>query len=358
MVSGCGGSKGAGSSSPGTDIPLAAGFAKGADVSWLTEMEAAGRKFYNDQGEEADLFDILKDHGINAIRLRVWVNPEGGWNGTADVVAKAKRAKDAGMDLMINFHYSDSWADPGKQYKPKDWLAETTIDGLCQRLREHTVAVLTALKDEGITPKWVQVGNETDAGMLFGHWDEASKEYISDGGVDLTGLDQPFPEYAQLVTAGSQAVKSVFPESLVIVHLSRGYDKDLYSWNIGGLLDKDKVLKEAEFDVIGMSLYPSPSNWSSDNSQCLNNINDLIEEYGKPVMICEVGMEYSAAAACKAFLIDLMRKVNSVPGGKGLGVFYWEPQCYGNWPIGDPYRMGAWGDDGRPTEAMDAFLIK
>lgn len=353
VVSGCGGSKGSGSTGPVTDIPLAVGFAKGADVSWLTQMEATGYKFYNDQGVEADLFDILKDHGINAIRLRAWVDPDGGWNGTADVVAKAKRAKEAGMDLMIDFHYSDSWADPGKQYKPKDWLTETTIAGLCQRLKEHTVMVLTALKGEGITPKWVQVGNETDAGMLFGHWDNASNKYISDGGLDLTDLNKHFAEYAQLVTAGSRAVKSVFPESLVIVHLSKGYDNGLYRWNIGGL-----IAKGAEFDVIGMSLYPSPGNWSSYNSQCLNNISDMVNKYGKPVMICEAGMEYTAAATCKTFLIDLMRKVNLVPGGKGLGVFYWEPQCYGDWPIGDPYRMGAWGNDGRPTEAMDAFLIK
>ncbi|HYH04494.1 MAG TPA: glycosyl hydrolase 53 family protein, partial [Bacillota bacterium] len=223
----------------------------------------------------------------------------------------------------------------------------------CTRLEEHTVSVLTALKNAGVTPKWVQVGNETNAGMLFGHWDQASKNYINDGGLDLTDLNKHFAEYAQLVTSGSRAVKSVFPESLVIVHLANGYDNGLYRWNIGGLIAKD-----AEFDVIGMSLYPPKNDWPNYNKKCIDNINDLVSRYNKPVMICEVGMDYTAASTCKWFLIDLIKRVNLISSGKGLGVFYWEPQCYGDWPIGDPYRMGAWGSNGRPTEAMDAFLIK
>ncbi|WFC15891.1 glycosyl hydrolase 53 family protein [Aeromonas salmonicida] len=94
---------------------------KGADVSWLTQMEQSGYRFYNDSGKQQDLLLTLKQHGINAIRLRVWVNPAGGWNGLNDVIAKAKRAKAAGLDIMIDFHYSDSWADPGKQTKPAAW---------------------------------------------------------------------------------------------------------------------------------------------------------------------------------------------------------------------------------------------
>lgn len=98
---------------------------KGADVSWLTQMEKAGKSFYNDSGSKQDLFPILKAHGMNAIRLRVWVNPSDGWSNITDVVAKAKRAKAAGFDIMIDFHYSDSWADPGKQNKPAAWSSYT-----------------------------------------------------------------------------------------------------------------------------------------------------------------------------------------------------------------------------------------
>ncbi len=96
-------------------------FAKGADVGWISQMEANGKKFYNSAGVEQDLFQILKDKGINSIRLRVWVNPADGWNNAADVIAKAIRAKNMGMRILIDFHYSDSWADPGKQTKPAAW---------------------------------------------------------------------------------------------------------------------------------------------------------------------------------------------------------------------------------------------
>jgi arabinogalactan endo-1,4-beta-galactosidase len=100
-------------------------FAKGADVSWITQMEASGYRWQNDNGTQQDLLQILKDHGMNSIRLRVWVNPAGGWNGVNDVVAKAIRARNAGFRIMIDFHYSDSWADPGKQTKPAAWRTHT-----------------------------------------------------------------------------------------------------------------------------------------------------------------------------------------------------------------------------------------
>src|SRR6478672_135186 len=97
---------------------------KGADVSWITEMEAAGRNFYNSTGTQQDVLQILKGLGMNTIRLRVWVNPANGWNNTADVVAKAIRVKNLGLRLMIDFHYSDTWADPGHQAKPAAWSSQ------------------------------------------------------------------------------------------------------------------------------------------------------------------------------------------------------------------------------------------
>ena len=150
------------------ETPSTVTFAKGADISWVTEMEAAGEKFYNRDGVETDCFQLMKELGMNAIRLRVWVNPENGWSGKADVVAKAKRAQAQGMDLMIDFHYSDSWADPGQQFKPAAWKG-LPLNDLKAAIANHTTDVLQALKAEGITPKWVQVGNEIRPGML---WDE------------------------------------------------------------------------------------------------------------------------------------------------------------------------------------------
>src|SRR4051812_42293723 len=136
-------------------------FVRGADIGWLPQMEATGYKFYNDNGVEEDCFKILKDHGINTIRLRTWVNPNNdkasGHCSKDETVAMAVRAKKWGMKVMIDFHYSDSWADPGKQKKPKVWEGHdfTTLQ---KDLYDYTFDVMTALKTAGVTPEWVQVG--------------------------------------------------------------------------------------------------------------------------------------------------------------------------------------------------------
>src|SRR5215472_503164 len=114
-----------GSMNPGgPNVPPDSAFARGADISWLTQMEAANITFYNSHGQAQDCMQILKDLGMNSIRLRAWVNPPDGWCNTQDVVAKAVRAKNLGFKIMIDFHYSDSWADPGKQNKPLAWQSE------------------------------------------------------------------------------------------------------------------------------------------------------------------------------------------------------------------------------------------
>jgi arabinogalactan endo-1,4-beta-galactosidase len=315
------------------DAPLAANYAKGADVSWVSEMEAAGIKFYNNAGTQQDLFQILKDKGINAIRLRAWVNPAAGWNNTADVVAKAQRAKNAGFRILLDLHYSDTWADPGHQAKPAAWVGQD-ITALKVSVGTYTLSVMNALKDKGITPEWVQVGNETNNGML---WDEGKAS------VNMKN-------FADLVQAGYAAVKSVSSTSKVIVHVSNGYDNGLFRFIFDGL-----KANGANWDVIGMSLYPTAANWQTLNAQCLTNMNDMVTRYGKEVMLAEVGMPVAEARAAKAFLTDIITKNNSLAGGKGLGVFYWEPQAYNGW---QGYQLGAFDATGKPTIAMDAFLIK
>lgn len=307
-------------------------FAKGADMGWLTEMEAAGKKFYNAAGAETDGVALMKSLGMNTIRLRVWVNPTPSWNNAADVVAKAVRAKNLGMRLMIDFHYSDTWGDPGSQTKPAAWAAMSFAE-MKNALAAHTTDVLNQLKTAGVTPEWVQVGNETNNGML---WPE---------GKASTNMSN----YAQLVNAGYDAVKAVFAAAKVIVHVSNGWDNGLFRWNIGGLIDNG-----AKFDMIGMSLYPSyvATGWASANQQCLANMNDMVTRYNKEVMVVEVGMPWDNAAECKLFIADLIAKTKSVTGNKGMGVLYWEPQCYGNW---NGYSLGAFDNSGKPTVAMDAF---
>ncbi|MES1198256.1 MAG: glycosyl hydrolase 53 family protein [Chitinophagaceae bacterium] len=322
---------GGGTTPPVTNPPITnTDIAKGADVSWLTQMEASGKKFYNNTGTEQECMLILKNLGMNAIRLRVWVDPANGWNNTADVVAKALRAKALGLKIMIDFHYSDSWADPGKQTKPAAWASQDFAT-LKQSLATHTTSVLNTLKTNGITPTWVQVGNETNDGML---WPD---------GKASTNMSN----FAQLVIAGYNAVKAVDASIKVIVHISNGYDNNLFRWIFDGLKNNG-----AQWDIIGMSLYPSASNWSTLNSQCFTNMNDMVSRYNKDVMVLEVGMSWDQATACNSFLADLITKVKSVSGGRGVGVFYWEPEAYNNW---QSYSLGAFDNNGKPTAALNAF---
>lgn len=305
-------------------------FAKGADVSWVTEMENAGRQFYSTAGVQTECMQLLKSLGMNSIRLRVWVNPVDGWCNAADVLTKAIRAKNLGMRIMIDFHYSDSWADPGQQNKPAAWAALSLTD-LQEAVYNHTFTVLNTLKTNGVNPEWVQVGNETNDGMLW-----------PTGKASLN-----MANFASLVNKGYDAVKAVNSSIKVIVQVSNGYDNGLFRWLFDGLKNNG-----GKWDIIGMSLYPSPVDWSTRNDQCLVNMNDMVSRYGTPVMICEVGMSWDQPAACKSFISDLVTKVKSVANGKGLGVFYWEPQSYNNWK---GYTLGSFDNSGKPTAALEAF---
>ncbi|SEN21705.1 arabinogalactan endo-1,4-beta-galactosidase [bacterium A37T11] len=314
------------------DTPLPEGFAKGADVSWVTEMEQNGLSFKNDLGATADLFQILKDKGMNAIRLRVWVNPVNGWCNTDDLLVKARRAKALGYRIMVDFHYSDTWADPGAQAKPDAWSG-LSFDKLAAMVGSYTELVLNRLKQEGIHPEWVQVGNETNDGML---WED---------GRASTNM----ANFSALINAGYKAVKNVDSSIKVIVHLANGFDNDLFRWMFDGL-----KANGAQWDVIGMSLYPSVDNWQTLVEQCEDNMSDMVQRYGKEVMLCEVGMPASSPAASTAFLKAIISKNAALPDGKGVGVFYWEPEAYGNW---NGYTLGAFDDEGKPTSALDAFSM-
>lgn len=308
-------------------------FAKGADISWVTEMESKGIKFYNKNGVATECFALMKEIGMNSIRIRVWVNPASKWNSAADVIEKALRAKNLGLKILIDFHYSDNWADPGKQIKPAAW-ANASISVLKDSLKNHTINVLTQLKNVGVTPEWVQIGNETDDGFLW-----------PDGKASTNMVN-----FAQLISTGYDASKSVFPSSKVIVHVSNGWNNNLFRWIYDGLKSNG-----AKWDIIGMSLYPSYASggWQVTNNQCLANMNDMVSRYNTPVMVVEIGMPWDNPADAKLFIQDLITKVKSVSGNNGLGVFYWEPESYNNW---QGYSLGAFDNAGKPTIALDPFL--
>lgn len=304
--------------------------ARGADIGWLSQMEAEGRVFKDAKGTPGDLLDILGGLGVNSIRLRVWVNPADGWCGPADVLKMAQRAKAKGLRIMIDFHYSDSWADPGKQAKPAAWSSHG-LDTLKTDVAKHTADVLQSLKTAGITPEWVQIGNETNNGML---WEEGKAS------ANMAG-------FAALVQSGSKAAKAVFPSIKVVVHLSNGFDNALFRWMFDGLKSNG-----VDWDAVGMSLYPETPTWRATEQQCKANMADMVSRYGKQVVISEVGMPEADADSSYACLKLLQTDVAALPNGAGLGVFYWEPAAYASW---QGYKLSAFDDSGKPTRALDAF---
>lgn len=303
-------------------------FANGADVSWVSQQESSGYKFYNSSGVQTDPFLLLKNLQINAIRLRVWVNPAGGWNGGADVLYKARRAKAQGQRIMIDFHYSDNWADPGKQAKPAAW-ANHTIAQLNNDVYSHTSGILNYLKTNGIAVEWVQVGNEINGGMM---WPE--------------GSTNNFKNLAGLINSGYNATKAVYPSAKVLVHLANGYKMNDFRWFFDSL-----KANGGKWDVTAMSHYPPANDWANYNRYVSDTMWDMINRFNKPVMIVETGMDWQQAAATKSMLADLLSKTRAM-GSNGLGVFYWEPQGYPGW---QGYTMGAMDSSGKFTSAMDPF---
>ncbi|ALI98029.1 glycoside hydrolase family 53 protein [Rufibacter tibetensis] len=322
------------------DMKKSRGFAKGADIGWLQQMEATGYKFYGDNGKEQDCFKILKDHGINTIRLRTWVNPSddraSGYNSKKETVAMAVRAQKWGMRVMINFHYSDSWAEPGKQKKPAAWEGHD-FPQLLKDVYDYTYDVMTDLKKAGVTPEWVQVGNKTPGGMIYPEGSVAN-----------------WSQLAQLINRGYDAIKAVSPTSKVILHVDQGNNnKRFRTW-----FDNAQA-HGAKYDVIELSYYPYWLTGKPDYTLSIDdlehNLNDMASRYNKEVMVVEVGGEDTKPQNTYDMLVAVQEKVKAVPNGKGLGVIYWEPQGARSW---SKYPLSAWGDDGKPTKAMDAFLVK
>lgn len=319
---------------PGT-VDKETGFARGADVSWLTQMESEGLKFYTPGADrrQMECMQLLRDYcGVNAIRLRVWVNPSTRWNSIDDVVVKARRAENLGLRTMIDFHFSDTWADPGHQTIPAAWQ-NYTLDQLTAAVGNHVTETLTALKNAGVTPEWVQIGNETTHGMMWpvGHVDNPAQ---------LTALNN----------AGYDAVKAIFPQAKVIVHLDAGNNQWIYDRMFDLLRDNG-----GKYDMIGMSVYPfwaeqqgETGGWLKVANDAIANINHLKSKYGKPVMICEIGMPYNEAEKCKQLIAKMM-------GAAVEGIFYWEPQAPNGYNGG--YSMGCF-DHAAPTVALDPFKRK
>ena len=335
-------------------------FAKGADIGWASEMEAGGRKFQKKDGTEAALLDVLKDCGINAIRLRVWVDPYKGWSGKEDVLAVAKRVTEAGLALMVDFHYSDFFADPGRQQIPAAWAADKDdLAKMCQHVKDHTTEVLQALKDNDVTVNWIQIGNETRNGMLW-----PAGQLWTDSGDIADGRKH----FAQLYNAGYDASKALYPSALVMPHLNNAFEDN--NWWF-------QQIKAAggKFDAIALSHYPQTEKdytAAQLNQKAVDQCKKLYSTYKIPVIISEVGVKTpTSEAEAKSVLESFMTEIRKVSGV--TGVFYWEPEVDGSWKPAvysdkaaiqkytgksetwNAYGMGAFTSAGKPTSVMDVF---
>lgn len=348
-------------------LPTAA-FYRGADISWYTEMEAGGLRFYGASGVATECNELMRQCGMNAIRLRVWVEPTmGGWCGTEDVVRKAVAAKAAGHEVLIDFHYSDFFADPSRQAIPAAWQGLSLKD-LAARVADHTTQVLTALKTAGVTPRWVQLGNETRNGMLYSRYNASSKSWVNAGGITGSTSAQyggGWQNYATLSNAGYDAAKAVFPSVQCIVHLdTRGSDTDLSWWFTPFLQAGGKV------DMVGLSHYPMP--WANSeatattsgrqrNANLMTIMDNTHRTVNVPFMVVETGVYVDFTTGGRDVMADLLQKAHTKNYCEG--VFYWEPEQYNWWKpavyadLGwNNYNMAAFLTNGRPSAILDAFI--
>ena len=342
---------------------------KGTDISSLLDVEEGRGRFYDespaashqapgkafplggrcpsahtgaDEGGSPpeDALLILQRHGVNLIRLRLWNdpyddagNPYGaGTNDLRRVMTLARRCKALGLPWLLDFHYSDFWADPGKQYPPKAW-ASMDADGLERAVYDFTRETLETLGEAELLPAMVAPGNELSNGLLW-----------------PLGKVPNWANIARFVSAGVRAVRETAPEARVMLHLDNGGNNALYrSW-----FDSYLAHGGADFDCIGLSYYPF---WHGSLEALRHNLHDLAERYGKPMIVAETSMAFTLAdcrereglgpdqkrglaanektAACVPypatpagqadFLRDLWAVIRSVPGGLGRGLIWWEP---------------------------------
>ncbi|CAN5856394.1 hypothetical protein BH11BAC4_BH11BAC4_14570 [soil metagenome] len=269
----------------------------GADISFLPELENRGMKFYDTDGKQKDAIQILKDHGMNYVRLRIFndpardsgYSPKKGFCDLEHTLQMAKRVKAAGMKLLLDFHYSDYWADPQKQYMPAAWRGQSMTQ-IKQSLYDYTKMVMQSLKKQGTTPDMVQVGNEVNHGIVWPYG-------------NVNNLDS----LAQLIYAGTMAVKAVSPSTSIMIHVALGGQNDESKFFLDNMINRG-----VPFDVIGLSYYPK---WHNTLADLEYNLDDLSHRYSKDVII----VEYSA----------LKKEVNeiafNIANGRGKGTCIWEP---------------------------------
>ena len=339
-----------------------ADFIKGGDLSELLAIETHGGVF-TENGLPKDALAIFSDHGINYVRLRIWHTPAQGYNNLDRTLQMASRIKSAGLKFLLDFHYSDTWADPAQQAKPAAW-ATAPFETLKDSVFQYTRQVMTALKQQNTLPDMVQIGNEIICGLLW-----------NDGRVcDPFNNSQHWSQLAELIDEGLRGVnESLDPGDTVrtMIHIDRGGDNGGSRWFFDHLLAQN-----VEFDIIGLSFYTW---WHGSLSTLESNLHDLAQRYGKAIILVETAYPWTLAwndntnnivgnssqlhpgypatvAGQKNFLYDILNIVRNIPNNQGAGVFYWAPDWIAAPQWGSPWENLALFDfSGEVLNSIDAF---
>jgi len=353
---------------------LSSPFYLGADISSLPEIEQHGG-IYIDGDKPGEAIGILMKHGWTCLRLRIWVDPKNGVNGLEYTTKLAKRIKDAGGTFMLDFHYSDWWADPQKQNKPAAW-AKLDFDALVNQVHDYTAQVVKALKEAGATPEFVQIGNEITGGTL---WPDAqvkvplSTVKVFSGDVVVIKPPEPYDDSKQwahlirILKAASTGVRSATTPSdhtRIVVHIDCGGDWPVTKWYF------DHLTKAGvDYDIIGQSFYP---NWHGTMENLRDNLRETIQRYHKDVMVVETAYPtrdvHPVPAAAKnmvwpmspegqrQFLAELIKTVKEAPEHRGIGVNYWRPETTyvpnGSGHMAGPDANSLFDNKGHPLPAI------
>lgn len=346
-------------------------FIKGADISMLPEIEKHGGRFVEVDGTSADCLQILKNHGVNWIRVRIWNDPKqgpggGGNTDEARAIELAQRARALGLKVLVDFHYSDWWADPGKQTKPEAWKGHNA-EQLAQDVYDYTAKVVKDFKQQGVTPDMIQIGNEIKNGML---WPEG-KLPSTDNGKSL----------ANMVRQGLKAVRDNDPQHNIklMIHLPDGGDNALYHSFFDMMIQENGV---KDFDIIGLSYYPF---WHGTLDALQQNLDDISKRYDKDVIVVETAFGYtnenfdsmkncygaaeeriggfrSTVQGQASGLRAVMERLAKVPNSRGTGMFYWEPDWFSvdgvGWKTGEGNEwdnLAMFDKNGKALESLDVF---
>ena len=325
---------------PGVSVTASAGgrgdssMALGSDIS----AAATNNTYYNDvNGESRPLYDICKkDYGMNTVRLRTWVNHRSGQCSEDAIIQYAKQCSDAGLRVMIDFHYADDWADPGKQPPPGAWNVTDDISmeeaqRVGKELYDYTYNFLIHMKEAGVTPEWVQVGNEITNGFLW----------------PLCNISN-FDNFVYVLKQGIQAVRDASPETKVVLHIDNGANTETVTeWY------RNIVAAGVDFDVMGLSFYPRDNDPTVSIESLANTFDSLYNEFcvgtDREIMVVEIGANYLDNATENQkynMLVNVIHELEAVPDGRGTGCIYWEIENY--------EMEGSWGDR-RPNEVWKAF---